>query len=371
MRLKNPFKRKKIEEPVVRYGAGSHAHLREKPKKDLKTMARNIKIQADGIKPKQKQSSRIKFRYASLLLLPIGALMLGIVYLMFFSSYFSVKKIEFTQEVSESSVRRIEESLLGNNLLLLSINQIESIVSDNIEFSDQVYVRKIFPEKIEIIVDEKVPKYVYVDLDRYGLFDEDLDFIEYGSVPYSIDLTEEESEYLSGKLNIDSPYVKEVYFNNLTEDEIADFDWEIVPQDQKEQILENVRVSAYSKIDSYFQNNTEILQQQFGDLRIIKTTEENSFTSREVITRITQSDEVISTIDLIFLEDFTIDSINWKNAFTLEIKIGEKTFIFGELFNDEEEIKSQLEIMQGIYDKNKFSEFNKYDFRTEDFSVSN
>ncbi len=356
------FRRKKqpkVQKP--RFHQGSYSHLRSKPKKNINNI-----IQAKAPKKKDK-IVRTKFRFASLLLLPVSALLLGIGYIIFFSDFFIIENIEIKSEDSRG-IERIRIAFEGNNILFTSIYEIENVARETIPYTDNIFARKVYPNKIEIEILSRTPSVFYLDFQKYALLDNNYEVIELGSIPAPLDLSEQERGWVEGELTVDSEYIQKRYIENLEEDEISDFNWEEVSLEEKEEILNAIVSEAELKIEEYFQTRSAFLKENFGDYPVVKFYEfaydedvEDRFLDLEVI------DNIISQVNT---ETVIVEDVRWVNYIRIEIYTSnEKVLIFGGL--NEEEILKQIDRYLTISKTSQYNQYRIFDFRTENFTGTN
>ncbi len=366
MKLTNPFKKRKKDLPDIRFHQGSYRHLREKPPRNNKNIA-VVRKESFSFK---KLFGKYKFRVSSLLLLPLITLFGSIAYLVFFSDFFLVKDIVIEIGIEERESERLRNALINKNSLFLSVYSIENIIHDTVQYTKSTYVRKIYPNKIEIKIEAQTPDVYYLDFQKYALLDTNLEVIELGSIPTPIDVTEVQRQLLEGELTVDSDYIQRRYIENLEEEEIADFDWKEVLLEEKESILNEITIETEQIINEYFASRSGFLTDNLGEYPIIKFYEysfEESLDSK--LEEITLSKEVINEIKAT-LTDVVIEDIRWKNPIRLEIKVsGGKTLIFGGI--NKTEIEEQIKRFVAISKTDKFSQFSIFDFRTENFTGRN
>jgi hypothetical protein len=100
----------------------------------------------------------------------------GLVYLLFFSHLFDVKAVEVigyqnAAKVKEAAADQGSEWLLANNLILFNKAQLKETLSGDPLAAD-IYIKKIFPNKLVIEIQESKPSLVWVTKGERYLVDE-------------------------------------------------------------------------------------------------------------------------------------------------------------------------------------------------------
>ncbi|MCA9380937.1 hypothetical protein KC678_01605 [Candidatus Dojkabacteria bacterium] len=357
MRL--PFFRKKENKNLPKYGAGSHKHLRDGNTSKL-SLQQLKKIRLPKIGRKQ-----YKFRYVSILYILIVLLFLGTLYVLFISDVFKVKKIVIESaniDIKES----VERAYLNSNIFFLPVTEVEHYVSDNIKFSKQIFVRKIYPDELEVKVKEVTPKFYYLDFHQYALFDEENNVIELEAIPSSLEFSAEEQKWLAGELDTESLFIQERYFESLSEDEISNFDWSKVPLEIKQNLVAQVETQVQQKIYNYFATQETFLKQQLGEYPIIKfygySDAEDVISGSKIISQSLKLTEDLSKI----IQDYVINIV-WKNTFRAEVTLPDgKIIIFGEV--PDSSIEDQIKNFIILYNSSEYGQQNIFDLRSTNFS---
>lgn len=356
-----PFRKKVKDQKISRpkFKTGSYSHLREKQKAKLP----NIKVGLPRVLPKN-----YRFRYSSLIIIASGIIVAGIIYTIFFSDVFKIKTITFLSSDPEIE-EIISRSYLNRSIVLTSISNLEKDISDNSQYIEQIYIRKIYPNTIEINIDSVTPAYFYLDFHQYALFDENNKIIELEAIPSALDLIAIEKQWLAGELDTDSHYVQEKYFESLPEDQISDFDWGTVSIEAKSQIVQTVANDVNTKIQNYFETQSQFLVRNVGEYRVIK------FFGYRDADELIQGSSIIDTslaLQNSLREYYDAEDLNleWKNEIRLEVYTpDQKILIFGEIPG--RSISDQIERFILVYNSTLYQQNRIFDFRTENFVGKN
>ncbi|MCA9386504.1 hypothetical protein KC669_00550 [Candidatus Dojkabacteria bacterium] len=354
--MRIPFLKKKVTNERQRYGANSHKHLRSsKPGPKLSRIFKlpNIKF------------AKYRFRFSSLIYISISIAIGAICYILFFSGVFSVKNIILSTDITDIN-DSLKRSYLNKNIFLVSIPEVESYVKESVKYSKEIFIRKIYPDSLEVRVNEVQPKFLYLDFHQYALFDEENNVIELEAIPMSLEFSAEENKYLSGELDTDSLFIQERYFESLEEEEISDFNWDEVPLEIKQRIFQEIKTQVDQKIQNYFSSQVELLNTQVGSLPIIK------------FYGYLNADEIIFGTDLISqslklkeklfeITNYEITNVTWKNEFRAEVVLPDsKTMIFGQVPNFS--IADQIEAFKILFNSKQYSQESVFDLRSTNFS---
>ena len=98
--------------------------------------------------------------YQTLVLLVILAAGIFSIVTFLNTDYFKIDKVDINTDLLRQDVRSHLEDMKGKNIIYLDTNKIQKLISDDVRV-EKISIKKIYPNKLEINLDERQP-YVYV-----------------------------------------------------------------------------------------------------------------------------------------------------------------------------------------------------------------
>ena len=108
-----------------------------------------------------------------LLIISLLLIVAGLSYLFFFSDIFKIKKLEINgnQKISSEEIEALINNSISKSIFLIKTKTIKESLLSNFVLIDKAKVKKIFPDSLEIIVQEKLPVANWIQNDRVFLLD--------------------------------------------------------------------------------------------------------------------------------------------------------------------------------------------------------
>lgn len=125
-----------------------------------------------------------------------------------------------------------------------------------VEIGD-VRAEKLFPNKIRFTIVEKIPAFVYINFNGYYLVDSVGEVIKAYPNESAYDFSDLDYELARGFGSPNANYIEDRVLNELSEDEIAEFDFETFEYEQKELILQSIELERKLKFNDVIRTNTE------------------------------------------------------------------------------------------------------------------
>jgi len=293
----------------------------------------------------------------------------GFAYYLYDQEVFIVTEvlIEGNQEISDLQIVSTIGDLKGESLLEIQGFELEYLLESSFPYIRRVYVKKMLPGKIEILVEERFPELVYMNLSGAFLIDRDQIVVEALGVDQTRELSEEERLILDGYGDLEADYVFRHYTRDVeSQDEIEQINWEEVPEAEKRQALEQIRnellvqvLSLHDEKLSYVVNALyQSLPHVYGfDSDVYEIG--GSFPIEIV--------EYSKTIREFFLEEgIAVNKLTWRSAFTLEVNVLSNIQI---LFSRFRELDDQLIALQTVRTNTDIRGVRLIDLRSEVVAV--
>ena len=146
----------------------------EKPIKKSKKKKRNKKIKkVSNIKKIKKQQNKVRKIAIKICLIIILIIILSII--LASSEIFNVKEISVLgkDKLSENEVISFSQIEIGENIFKINFSKVKKLLKEN-PYVEDVSVKRVFPNKIEITIDERKVKYMlqlaesYIYIDGQG-----------------------------------------------------------------------------------------------------------------------------------------------------------------------------------------------------------
>lgn len=279
-------------------------------------------------------------------------------------TYFKIAKIIQTGDQIDSA---IVNSLLQKNIFFIRNSAIEEQIKKQDPLVQEVFVRKLLPDTLEIEVLKTNIAYLVVGLS--GVLEVDTNYSVIQSYGDRLVLNEIEQRLRNDTMTTEDSFIKETYLSKITDiEERKKVKWEEVAIEEKRAVLTEMKQQVQTEIDDH---HTALLQ-QISDIKI--STLPLIYFEIE-IPAINQSEflkEHLSVSWDILQElknrKFKIQKTNWITPFTLKISLEDGTiFLFG-IMNGRSVLDQITDLDTAIFNS-KFVSGKIHDFRTSTYSV--
>lgn len=340
----NRFKKNKRKSFV---DVNSHKHLRSNVPKKKKTL--------QIIKPTKKLKPIFYIVILTIILLG------GIIYYIFFTNNFIVKQVSIHHLSQEDplEVPEIKNYFLNKNIISLNVSEAENSIKEYVPFVTNIFVRKVFPEKIEVFVGTYSPEISSCSFNACGYYSSEIDKIDFELLAEPFVLSELEQRILDKKINLKDTAVDDFILKSIDETEVESFSWD--------DVSDETRINAIASME----RELEIKINDFKQKNIIESNENTPF----VFFMIENDNLDLFKEEIIFSNKiyqklthhkFEIDEITWKNDRYLEVRLKDNKIM---IFTKSRNFNAQLEAIDYFINNNGFSMGNTVDFRTDIISV--
>lgn len=344
-----------------------YTQLYATPKKELKVSAveeRKKRTRQKKYKRKVVFSSArdfVKRLFSRQFLLPFFIILLFAVPYVSLRNFdlFVVDSIEVygNEIVQEEDVLAVVSSYQGSNLFSFSVGSIEEQLELSSVFTKQAYVRKKLPDTLEIEIVERVPQLVLITFEGVFLFDDEYRVIFIFSED-SLQLLPFERSILANNADFEDEYVQERYLLAKEDDAEEEFDWEEVPAEEKQKIVEEISQEVSSQVNEYIFNAKESIPEEYQELSQVIFYEQQSFPLNLDIDspKLLFSSNLISAIQ----EDFRVESINWISEYSAEVLLPENKRL---IVSRNRELDEQLDDFYLLIEEGAFEQGSVIDVR--------
>lgn len=374
MKLKfKKLQRKKKVEPVI-YKKPTGGIVWNKPNqmsaKEIKDF-RNRSVKSKDIKKKTykfKNPLKSKKLRLSLALIFVVIIVWQVIPRYSDLPFFKIKEIQILgiEQVNQETFSQNLEQYKNKSLINISTEKIEKGIKDQYDFIDEVYVRKIMPDKLQVEVVEKYPVIAYINLKGAYLLDRNY-FVVSVSATTKKQVTQDDLNLFTGNIDINSNYLKERYLLTLqSEEERANLKWEEVDQSKKTELLNKLKTESTNLINSI---QSELLQSlassEFSKLITIQSYSQVDYKKNEAIEP--ERNEFVNRLYGRIKElNIQVLEIRWISDYTLQLKLqDQKTF----LFSIKRTIDSQISDLSTIIYSDVINQGSTFDLRSETYSV--
>jgi len=334
------------------YKRNSHVFLRVNNKKKKK------RFKLPNLNP--------KFKKFLLIFLFVIFVVIGGIFLLLKTEIFFVREITVVSSVNLDTTR-LEEDLLGRNLFMLSVNKIEDSVKKNFKGAKEVYVRKVLPDRIEIEITLQEAKYVLLNFNDIYVVDAQFGVIESETLAQPFFLDEFQLNALYGFANADSKYIEEIVRAELTSEELKEFKWVDYPIEKKTEKLNQIKLDSEVKLKSFKQNvvDTNSLYKEYSDVQVVFFWNGVQLTSDPLYNKYMEyTTEFLRKMQE---NSFVAKEVNWASKASIEIILDDDRRFY---FTITRPIENQLEAFDAVVFSELLSRGNKFDFRTDNYSIS-
>lgn len=336
----------------------SKKNKKKNPKNKLKELRKKNKIKDIQKKRFQIRNFKKKLPIISFILLII--LVFGGVYLYFIQN----REDWVLQETEYVGLKNLSKKELDNEIneyfskLIFQVDtdDVEKKILDTFIEVNTIRSEKIYPNKIIFYLEEKDLAFILVGFNGVFLIDINGEVIKGINNYDQIHFIAEDYNIARGFGDINAEYIEDKVFETIAEENVEDFNFDLVDISIKEQILEDITIQRRIKFDNILNKTAEkLIVFENYDLPIIFTWEERQWEVEEYIdnNRVDFFVEIIQTIQADF--GFDIEKYLWDGdqRFFIEIN-GDIEIITSPI----REAKTQLEDLQ-ILSKSEGFEYDK------------
>src|SRR3990167_9265795 len=208
------------------------------------------------------------------------------IYTVFNSEQFKIKNFEFigNKEVEDSEITEVIQSFKGKSLFLVNASVISETVSRSFPLFKSVEVKKVFPDLLRLVIAEKDPQLVLINLSGSYVIDEEgfvIEVISSDNINFPADkieiargLGDPNSESVRERIYADWKAEKKLIISpnkELTpEDEqrlAKEFNFAAIADEEKEATLKTIQEELLHEITSFLDSHAlEVSQTVFAGL---------------------------------------------------------------------------------------------------------
>lgn len=273
-------------------------------------------------------------------------------------------EISGNQRITVEQVQEVVNPWQGASMLTFSKRQLEQAIVEKFKYLKSVNVKKVLPGTVQIILRERNPSVVVINLAGVYLVDDD--GIIVGVVTsYQVEgLTFQQSQIVSGYGDVDSDLVRESYLSQITDEtERNKVDWSKVERDIKLQAMEDLRNLLTARLESQIeQGKTKFEESEFKTMPVVYSYENNSYIEGEAV----PIDKINYPLTIVEFanrqKDIEVDRMLWQSAYTLMVQLkNNKRFIFSSV----DDINWQLGKWNALIINGVVSKHAQFDLRGE------
>jgi hypothetical protein len=329
----------------------SYKHLRERQKGSF---WKKLKINIVTFK--------ISTKFLSII--AIILIVLSGLYFALFSQALSIDQIVFKPD---NPAQLDANKYLNKNILGFSVYSVEDYLRKTYPDVDKVYVRKIFPDKLEIEYTTFKFKFIYMDLAGYSIISEDYRVVRSENFEIPLVLTDFERKILTGLATPEDDVVKEFYRNKLSEEEKKEFKWENISEEVKIDELNQIKFNLDITLKEYLQQKLTSIESTSLNFPIIIFFNENNLLNQKF-----QDQELVDFLFIIYEDlnelDLNIKNLRFTSKERVEVHLEDEKVLIFSFYRSWDD---QLVDLKSVIYNGKLVEGKFFDFRTRNFSVAN
>jgi cell division septal protein FtsQ len=307
----------------------------------------------------------------------IFKVLIGVVVLIFtifftqqilFSSTFDISNIEIqgVQELERSLVSNNLSYLYGKNVFLVRASSLQSDIGDFSPFIKEVKVEKILPNKISILIKEREPIFLWVNLsgayqvDSEGIvLDVVIDFED-------LDISDEDIDLLKGYGNIkeleEEQEEGEESGEGEGQEEEAEDSQSGGDEDEYLQMIEEDRREVVSRVGRYWEQNLETIPEDYKRFPFVYSYEKGDLNVLDNLDPLLVSSTKIG-LEIDFLGEEIISYI-WESNYRFVLYLSQRRCI---VLTTRREFEDQLEDLKVLIAeiKSKGEDFSYIDLSSE------
>lgn len=348
--------------------------IRRKPVQDPKytERARQARKQRQQMRQKlwrQKLRTYLIQHSQRLLISVIVLVTVGLIALFVFfvhsSGAYTITEINFygNQRISGEHLRQLYADYLGGSMLAISNRQLEQVVLDEYSFVRYVDARKYLPGRVDIYIEERVPRFSWINLSGIYLLDSEGVVVGLVADYESQGLTNEQSQVVSGYGDVNLSAVQELYLSRFENAEERDLVvWADVPWEDKWQSLMDLRQNLTIRLqEQLLQGIPTLDESDFSDLPRVFSFENIDYELGDV------TEEIYALfsqriIDFLAQEtELEMTRLLWQSDYSILVNTTEKEFTF----SSADSIDYQLKKLEAIIDEGILGQAISFDLRGE------
>ncbi len=282
--------------------------------------------------------------------------------------FFKIKKIEILglEQVNQEVFNQSVEQYRGKSLINANTQEIKTNIKQQYDFIQEVYVRKIMPDTLQLEVVEKFPVMAYVNLKGAYLLDKNYTVVSIRATNVK-PVTDDDLKLVSNEIDVNSTYLKERYLLTIEDsEERSTIKWEEVDQTKKTELLDKLKKEANDLIFS-IQNELimSVKDSEFPQLVVVTSNSRVDYKKNDQI-EFDKNDFVIRLYGRIKEQNIVVLEIKWISEYTLQLKLQDnKTF----LFTNKRTIEDQMADLETIIYSDVINQGSVFDLRSDTYSV--
>ncbi len=325
------------------------------------SIARQRRLNILSEKVKGNKFLRIKIP-KRIILIPVGVLIIIIVYGLLTSTTFKVQNITVEgYKDKESSILEDLDSLKGRSIFLINDSQIESDIKSKYENIDSVFVYKKMPDGLTVEVVQSQPAIVFSTFTDTFLVKRNGD--QLGSLKSSptLKLLDYKVKILEGEKDLNAQYLEDAFLADLSEKERKDFNWKKVKTEDREAKYNELRDKVFAEVSQYKGSVKKYLKKTvYNKLPLIFSY--IPYDGNNVLFNV-----ALEVIDGLKFRSITTIDNTFTTKYTLEERTSKNKLI---LFSKERSINEQFKDLDSIIFYGRFEISKIIDLRTERYSIT-
>lgn len=267
------------------------------------------------------------------------------------TNYLEIKEIEVSgvEQLSSEEINKQLEQYRGRSLYSVDATLIEYELVNSFPFLKTAFVRKILPDRLEVEVQERFPVFSYMNIAGAYLVDEEGVIARVLLYEESNELSTEELAIIEGYIDPNSERIQSRYYEQWEqkqeaieeevgsegglpvnsddeEPEEARPEWEDVPAEDKQAIIDELSQEYRSRVDTRLQKHQELINALGLDLINLTDLTVRGYSEAEEFSR--EQFEFFQVIKE-FLEEggYKIREIQWRTDFKIVVYLDSGTQI--------------------------------------------
>jgi len=316
-------------------------------------------------------------------LILIIAIVLGL-YALFNSEEFKIKSFEFigNKEVEDGEILEAISSVKGKSLFLTNAFTISDTIKQNFPLFKSVVVKKIYPDLIKVIVSEKEPQLILINLNGSYLIDEEgfvIEVISSDSIKFPEDkvdiargIGDPNSDIVRDLIYADWKFAKTKKTDLSAEEEAAlakQFDFNAVPLEQKQAKLQVIQTELLSEINSFLEKHAQLVAQTvYAGLPRVYMVNANKIEKNQIISenKLNLTAEVARFFNQ--HQEFVLAKIYWEGEVLVRFEFTNgKQIVFGTNRKASEQLEDLLLVLSKLQQEGK--SYTRIDVSSKKISV--
>ena len=356
---------RKEEKRKSPFEKNSYIHLRQnvKPESKLNKLPK-VKVAKDFNFQKLKRIFNWKLLFALVILISIGAS----IFIALRTNIFVIRNIKVQANVESSMNEQIQTTFTGQNIFKINQSEIEEYARSLNPRVQDVLVRRIYPDKLDIEIKIDIPRYLMANFNGGLLLNDKFEVLDRFDAAEPLILLQYEKDLLSDIGNEESLFVADAYRKSLSEEERELFKWEDVGSEKKKEVFGQIKADLFAKVDAHFDKVHKELKAkipEYDELRLIDFyEEENVQTMQPNISQLEINERISKVIEE---NEQEISWQRWISRLNLKIKTNKNITLHLSTANVLVDVDTQFESLEAVINEGKFKEGASFDFRSKNF----